>query len=152
MFEVQLSIPSLMMFTHRCVGRYRAVGLQLSICLVLVTASLTTAAANDRNVVLLNGQDLTLDEIVLIAAGEADISIAPDGMTRIKAAHQVIQHYVDNKIPAYGINTMYGQDFGVTLPQSEIKRINRINLIQEATKIARTIQGLIKHYSSDKLT
>jgi histidine ammonia-lyase len=133
-----------MMFTHRCVGRYRAVGLQLSICLVLVTASLTTAAANDRNVVLLNGQDLTLDEIVLIAAGEADISIAPDGMTRIKAAHQVIQHYVDNKIPAYGINTMYGQDFGVTLPQSEIKRINRINLIQEATKVGDGSQAYIE--------
>ena len=135
MFEVQLSIPLLRMSVHRCAGRQRMKCLQLAICLVLGVAGLTPAAASDRDVVLLNGQDLTLDEIVSVAAGEADIAIAPDGMTRIKAAHQVIQHYVDNKIPAYGINTMYGQDFDVTLPQSEIKRINRINLIQEATKI-----------------
>ena len=135
MVEVQVSVPSLAMSAHRCVGRYRTVGLQLAICLVLVSAGPTAAAANDRDVVLLNGQDLTLDDIVRIADSEVDIAIAPDGMARIKAAHQVIQHYVDDKIPAYGINTMYGQDLGVTLPQSEIKRINRLNLIQEATKI-----------------
>lgn len=33
-----------------------------------------------------------------------------------------------------------------------IERSKALKFIQEATKIARMIQGLIKHYSSDKLT
>ena len=135
MFEVQLNRPSPMMSAHRRIGRYRAVGLQLVIFSFLVSVGLTTATADDRDVVMLNGHDLTLDDLVRIAAGDADIAIAPDGMARIKTAHAVIRRYVDGNIPAYGINTMYGQDVAVTVPESEIKRFNRINVFQEATTV-----------------
>lgn len=116
-----------------------AAKLLLVVCLTLVIVisafAASQAAAESRDVILLTGSDLTLDDVVKIAENRADIRIAPEGMERIKAARQVILHYVDNKIPAYGVNTMYGQDFGVILPPEEIKRINRINLFQEATKI-----------------
>jgi len=95
----------------------------------------TPAFAAKREVIALTGNDLTLDEVVKIAENKADIAISPEGMQRIEAANNVIQQYVDKKIPAYGINTMYGQDWDVTLPVPEIKRINRINLVQEATKL-----------------
>jgi histidine ammonia-lyase len=108
-------------------------GLTLSVAITAISAS--EAVAQSREVILLTGSDLTLDDVVKIAENRADVAIAPAGMARIEAARKVIQHYVDAKIPAYGVNTMYGQDFGVILPTSEIKRINRINLFQEATKI-----------------
>ena len=107
----------------------------LTLAIVISPFAVSQAAAEPREVILLTGRDLTLDDVVKIAENRADIGIAPEGMARIKAARKVIQHYVDAKIPAYGINTMYGQDFGVILPQAEIKRINRLNLFQEATNI-----------------
>jgi histidine ammonia-lyase len=102
---------------------------------ILCLLGVTPAFAAEREVIALTGKDLTLDDVVKIAENRADIVISPEGMQRIEAARKVIQHYVDDKIPAYGINTMYGQDFGVTLPQAEIKRINRLNLFQEATNL-----------------
>ena len=140
MFEFQLTMKS----THRRVSRYRAIGLQLATCLILASACLTAAPANARDIVMLNGHNLTLDELARIAEGEANIKIAADGMARIKAAHDVIQHYVDGNIPAYGINTMYGEDVDVTLSQSEIKRFNRINVFQEATTVGDDSRSYLK--------
>lgn len=107
----------------------------LGTILLLAVFALAPASAAERETILLTGNDLSLDDVVKIAENRADIGIAPEGMARIEAARKVIQHYVDAEIPAYGVNTMYGQDFGVILPKSEIERINRINLVQEATKI-----------------
>ncbi len=107
-------------------------------CLTFALGTLlhtSQAVAQGRETILLNGHDLTLDEVVRIAENRADIGISPAGMTRIKAARQVIQRYVDNHIPAYGVNTMYGQDVDVILPQEEIERWNRVNVFQEATSI-----------------
>ena len=101
----------------------------------ILTAEEVQAAAQGRETVLLNGNDLTLDEVVRIAENRADIGISPGGITRIKAARQVIQRYVDNNIPAYGVNTMYGQDVNVILPHEEIERWNCVNVFQEATNI-----------------
>ena len=144
MINVKFNMPFLLMSSYQRVGRYRAFWLQLAIFLVLLAAGLTTATANDRDIVMLNGHDLTLDDVVRIAEGEADIAIAPDGMARIKAAHDVIQHYVDGNIPAYGINTMYGQDVAVTVSQSKIKWFNRINVFQEATTVGDDSRSYLK--------
>ena len=124
--------------------KYQAVRLALTICIVLTSVGSIAAAAGQRDIVQLNGYNLTLDDVVRIAAGDADIVIAPDGAERIKAAHAVIQHYVENDIPAYGINTMYGQDVAVTLSQSKIKRFNRINVFQEATTVGDDSQSYLK--------
>ncbi len=56
-------------------------------------------------------------------------------MGRIEAALAVVDHYIDAKIPAYGITTMYGADFKKTLPPSQIVRFGRINITQEATRV-----------------
>ena len=93
------------------------------------------AAAEERETILLNGSDLTLSAVARIAENQADVAISPQGIARIKAARKVIDHYVDNNIPAYGVNTMYGQDVDVALSQDEIERWNRTNVFQEATDI-----------------
>ncbi len=116
---------------------------RLFLAILFTAFPVSLAAEESREVIHLNGQSLTLDDVVKIAENRADIAIAPDGMARIEAARNVIQHYVDDKIPAYGINTMYGQDFGVILPEAEIQRINRINLVQEATIIGHGPQAIV---------
>ena len=101
------------------------------------------AAADARAVILLNGNDLTLEEVARIAENRADIGITPEGMARIAAARRVIQHFVDQQIPAYGVNTMYGQDVDVVLSQDQIERWNRVNVFQEATTIGDGSRPLI---------
>lgn len=91
--------------------------------------------SNDKEVIVLTGDDLSLDDIEKIADDRADIEMSSDGWERISAAHKVVESYVEKGIPAYGFTTMFGQDFNVVLPQEEIKRFNRINVIQEATTL-----------------
>lgn len=111
---------------------------------ILLFATATHAQAANREVVALTGHDLTLEQLVKIAENKADIAISPAGMDRINAAHAVIQHYVDNDIPAYGINTMYGQDVAVTVSPAKIIRFNRINVFQEATKVGDDSRSYLK--------
>jgi histidine ammonia-lyase len=54
---------------------------------------------------------------------------------RIRAARDVVDHYIEQGFPAYGITTMYGADFRTTLPPDAMLRFGRINIIQEATRV-----------------
>lgn len=101
------------------------------------------SVADEKEVIVLTGDDLSIDDIEKIAQNRADIKMSPDGWKRIEAAHRVVDSYVENDIPAYGFTTQFGQDFDVILPQDEIKRFNRINLIQEATKIGDGLQSTL---------
>ena len=111
------------------------VGIVCMACAALSALSASDAAAESREVIVLTGYDLTLDDVVKIAENRADIRISPEGIKRIKDAREVIEYYVKNNIPAYGINTMYGEDVDVVVPQDKIERWNRVNIIQETTKI-----------------
>jgi histidine ammonia-lyase len=91
-------------------------------------------ASRDR-VIELDGKSLTVADIDDIAHARATVEISDDGLERIAAARAVVDHYVDAKLPAYGITTMYGADFKTTLPPDEMLRFGRINLIQEATRV-----------------
>ena len=83
----------------------------------------------DKEVIILTGEGLTVEAVVKIARDEADIAMSTDGWSRLEAARAVVDHYVENDIPAYGFTTMFGQDFDVVLPQSQIAQFNRINVI-----------------------
>ena len=49
---------------------------------------------------------MTIDEIVDIAEGRATIAVSEEGMARIRRARSVIDHFIDENLPAYGITTM----------------------------------------------
>ena len=98
----------------------------------------TTAAgqpASKDRVIALDGSSLTIADIVDIANSRASIEISSEGMDRIVAARSVVDHYIEEKLPAYGITTMYGADFKTTLPPDDMKRFGRVNLIQEAIRV-----------------
>ena len=101
---------------------------------VSTTSAPAVAASTDR-VITLDGSSLTVGDIVDIANARATIQISDDGMHRIEDARGVVDHYIDAKLPAYGLTTMYGADFKTTLPPDEMKRFGRINIIQEATRV-----------------
>jgi histidine ammonia-lyase len=104
--------------------------------LLLVFAGGTSSRADTATrVVQLTGDSLTIADIVDIAEGRATIEISPEGFERIAAARAVVDHYIAQGLPAYGITTMYGADFQTTLPPETMKRFGRINIIQESTRV-----------------
>jgi hypothetical protein len=62
-------------------------------------------AAKGR-VIQLDGQSLTIADIIDIANAKARVEFALDGIDRINAAREVVDHYIAAKLPAYGITTM----------------------------------------------
>jgi histidine ammonia-lyase len=92
-------------------------------------------AANASRVIVLNGDRLTVADIVDIAEGRGSIEVSAEGMERIRLARGVVDGYIEKGLPAYGITTMYGADFQTTLPPAAMKRFGRINIIQEATRV-----------------
>lgn len=111
----------------------------LSTALLLVicgTGSFAAAAQQAANrVVVLSGDRLSIADIADIAEGKAKIAVSPEGMKRIQTAREVVDHYIAEGLPAYGITTMYGADFKTTLPPDAMRRFGRINIIQEATRV-----------------
>lgn len=100
-----------------------------------ITGAASDARAETRRAIILNGDGLTVTDIVAIAEGRATIAVSEDGMARIRSARSVVDHYIAEGLPAYGITTMYGADFQITLPPATMQRFGRINIIQEATRV-----------------
>lgn len=92
-------------------------------------------AAEPSRTVVLNGDALTVADIVDIAEGRATVELSAAGRERIAAARAVVDHFIEAGLPAYGITTMYGADFQTTLPPDEMRRFGRINIVQEATRL-----------------
>ena len=93
------------------------------------------APAPGGRVVVLARDHLIIADIVDIAEGRANVEMSADGMARVRSARAVIEHYIDQGLPAYGIATMYGADFQTALPPAAMRRFGRINIIQESTRV-----------------
>ena len=65
-------------------------------------ASQGQAAAKASGVVVLNGDRVTLADIVDIAEGKASIEVSAEAMERIRLARGVVDHYIEKGLPAYG--------------------------------------------------
>jgi hypothetical protein len=97
-----------------------AVPLSGALALFLVVTGAVEAASDERiaaaqapapsgRVVVLTGDRLTIADIAAIADGRANVEMSADRMERIRSARAVIDHYIDQGLPAYGITTMYGR-------------------------------------------
>jgi histidine ammonia-lyase len=111
-----------------------------AVACVLVAAAVfamagAAAAETATRLVVLDGERLTVEDIVDIAEGRATVAVSGDGMARIRKARAVVDHYIEAGLPAYGITTMYGADFQTTLPPETMRRFGRINIVQEATRV-----------------
>ncbi len=58
--------------------------------------------------VSLNGKDLTIEQVALIAREGAKVEITPEAMNTLKASRQLVFDLVDSNVPVYGFNTGVG--------------------------------------------
>ena len=82
-----------------------------------------------RDMILLDGSSLTLDDLVAIAYTDAQVALADHARARVRAARHVVDDYARRETPAYGINTGFGSFAEVTIPRDSLEAL-QVNLLR----------------------
>ncbi|HKQ95372.1 MAG TPA: aromatic amino acid lyase, partial [Aestuariivirgaceae bacterium] len=70
--------------------------------------------------VRLTGMALTIAQIEAIAIDKAQVTIDPDAAPRMRKGRAVVETYLKDKVPAYGLTTGLGVRVGDMLPDSAL--------------------------------
>ena len=77
----------------------------------------------------LDGNSLTLDQLVAIAHEFAPVAIGGEARARVQAARTVVDEFADREEPAYGINTGFGSFADVKIPHDSLSQL-QVNLLR----------------------
>jgi histidine ammonia-lyase len=83
------------------------------------------AAAN----ILLNGNDLTFDQLYRVALHGDAVSLSPTAVERLKSSRSVVDHLVASGATAYGINTGFGKLASVRISPEQVRTL-QVNLVR----------------------
>lgn len=114
--------------------------------------------------IILNGRDLTLEQLVQVTRNHAVVELADEAKDKIIASRKLVDKFVQEKRVVYGITTGFGKFAEVIIPEDETKELQK-NLIMShscgvgnplSEDIARGIMvlranNLAKGYSGVKL-
>ncbi|HYX91916.1 MAG TPA: histidine ammonia-lyase [Myxococcaceae bacterium] len=78
--------------------------------------------------VLIDGDTLRLEEILLVAERQAIVELAPDAVARVQAARELVDRIAASEQPTYGINTGFGMLAEVRIDRKDLRDLQR-NLI-----------------------
>jgi histidine ammonia-lyase len=79
--------------------------------------------------VVLDGQSLTLDDVVAVAVDRAPVELAPAARARMERAHAVVSAIVQRNAVAYGVTTGFGKLSDVAIPRERLEEL-QINLVR----------------------
>jgi len=78
--------------------------------------------------ILLDGESLTLSQLVEIARNNSEVSLASEGRQKVTQAHQWLESILKQEAPVYGINTGFGIFADKRIQPGDIRQLSR-NLI-----------------------
>ncbi|PLY02791.1 MAG: histidine ammonia-lyase [Desulfuromonas sp.] len=79
--------------------------------------------------IILNGNDLTVDEIVAIGVGDRKVALDPEALERCRASRSFLEEEVAAKRVIYGVNTSFGPMCNKIIDDEQIEEL-QINLIR----------------------
>ena len=77
----------------------------------------------------LNGQQLTLQQIVDVASGKEQVTLGAEARTRVEEARRVVEQIVAQKRTVYGVNTGFGKLSDVRIDPSDLRQL-QLNLVR----------------------
>jgi len=77
----------------------------------------------------LNGQKLTLQQIVDVAEGREGVVLADDARVRVEQARRVVQDIVEQGRTVYGVNTGFGKLSDVSIDRADLIQL-QLNLVR----------------------
>lgn len=81
------------------------------------------------NKVILDGENLTLEELVAIARDNAIVEIKPENIEKVNKARAIIEDIVENERVVYGVTTGFGSLCKVSIPKDDCSQLQE-NLIR----------------------
>jgi len=79
--------------------------------------------------VVLDGQSLTLDDVVAVAVRRAPVELAPTARVRMEQANAVVAALVESGAVAYGVTTGFGKLSEIAIPPSRLAEL-QVNLVR----------------------
>ena len=83
----------------------------------------------DRPTVVLNGSDLTVEDIVAIGVGDKQVALDPAALLRCRASRTFLEAEVAARRIIYGVNTSFGPMCNKIIDDTEIEAL-QVNLIR----------------------
>lgn len=83
----------------------------------------------------LNGNDLTVTDLVAAASPDGRIELSADGLARMEAGHAAIRKAISDRIPVYGVNTGLGTRVSETLNAEQLATFSLTTLRGRAQTI-----------------
>jgi histidine ammonia-lyase len=84
---------------------------------------------NQESTVVLNGNDLTISEIVAIGVGDKQVALDPVALKRCRASRSFLEEEVAAKRVIYGVNTSFGPMCNKIIDDAQIEEL-QVNLIR----------------------
>src|SRR3989449_9695714 len=78
--------------------------------------------------IVLSGDRLTLEQVGAVALGGARVELASEARERVRAARALVDRIAEGGTPTYGINTGFGTLAEVSIPRTDLRKLQR-NLI-----------------------
>jgi histidine ammonia-lyase len=82
-----------------------------------------------RTPVLLDGQSLTLDDVVAVAVDRAPVELVPAARARMERASEVVSALVRGNAVAYGVTTGFGKLSDVAIPRERLDEL-QVNVVR----------------------
>jgi len=86
-------------------------------------------AIGNKPMLELNGQQLTLQQIIDVAEGREHVVLADEARARVEKARFVVQNIVDEGRTVYGVNTGFGKLSDVSIERSDLIQL-QLNLVR----------------------
>ncbi|RMD73667.1 MAG: histidine ammonia-lyase, partial [Lentisphaerae bacterium] len=83
----------------------------------------------ERRFVVLNGNDLTIADIVAVGIGDRDVALAPEALERCRASRMFLEEQVKARRVIYGVNTSFGPMCNKIISDEQIQQLQE-NLIR----------------------
>ena len=84
------------------------------------------------NRVVITGHDLTVEQIIAVCRGYAEVVLSEESREKILASRQVVDELVEEKKVVYGITTGFGKFSDVVISQDECKLLQKNLIITHA--------------------
>jgi len=77
----------------------------------------------------IDGESLTVEEVVRVARGGDPVKLSHLAFTRVEACHEALLRIVESGRPVYGVTTGFGQLESVPIPKGDLLRL-QVNLVR----------------------
>jgi len=87
------------------------------------------------NHILINGRNLTLENVILVARGGAQVALTPEAKAAINHSRNYVENLVAQGRIVYGITTGFGEFAKVPIPTEQVAQLQRNLIVSHACGI-----------------